>query len=165
MNQNLALVQEGSLHTDFESVLTAVNWCTPSLIGVNMCVSASAAGGIVVLNLVFNTPFGSYAKSFNVNANTCFTWTIPVSISPSAQICVSNLNTSGPNISFTLSVNLCITIPIIGRKCVNFSNNFNIPGFQQPMLRGGNVSSEDLSTLFLLLAHEAGAEGKQCNCH
>lgn len=165
MSQNLALVQNGSVHTDYESVLTAVNWCTPALMGFSVCVNASAAGGMVILQLTLNSPMGSFTKTFNVNTNTCFSWNLPLgAVSPSVEICVANLNI-GANISFALQINLCLNLPFIGRKCAGFSHNFNLPALQQPMLRASNPSQEDLSTLLLLLTHSIADQDKSCNCH
>lgn len=165
MNPNAVLVQNNSVYSDYESALPAVNWCTPSFMGFNICVNASASGGVVTLQLTLNTPFGSYSKTFNFNSNVCFEWGLPIRLGPSVKVCVTNLSTS-PNVSFTLSLELCITLPIIGKKCVKWSHDFRLPFAAQHQLGAANVSAEDMSTLFLLMAHNAGDDaGSQCNCH
>lgn len=165
MSQNLALVTNQSVYTDYESVQASLNWCTPSFMGFSICANASASGGIVTLQLVLNTPFGSYSKTFNFNSNVCFDWNLPIKFGPSVQVCVTNLQTS-PNVSFTLSLALCITLPFIGKKCVKWSHTFNLPFMNEQMQSGENANAEDLTSLYVLLAHSAGeAADASCNCH
>ncbi|WP_118973829.1 hypothetical protein [Taibaiella koreensis] len=164
MNQNLTLAQNGSVHTDYESVLSSVNWCTPNLMGFSLCVNASASGGIVILQLNLQSPFGSYSKTFNINSNACFNWNLPIKLGPSIEICVSNL-TTGPRVSFSLRVGLCLTLPLIGKKCATWSHDFVLPFMNESMLRSEHVSSEDLAALYVLLAHNAAADTPVCNCH
>jgi hypothetical protein len=165
MSQNLALVENQSIHTDFESVQASINWCTPSFMGFSLCVNASASGGIVTLQLVLNSPFGSYSKTFNFNSNVCFDWNLPIKLGPSVQVCITNLQTS-PNTSFTLSLALCITLPIVGKKCVKWTHTFNLPFMAPQLLTAESVKPEDLVTLYTLMAHSASEEAAaSCNCH
>lgn len=164
MNQNLSLVSNGSTYTDYETVLAAINWCTPSFMGFTVCANASASGGIITLALQLNTPFGSYSKTFQINSNTCFSWSLPIKLGPSIDVCVSNLSTS-PNVRFQLRLNVCLTLPIIGKKCAGFDHYFSLPYMEQQNLMGSAPSQEDLTTLLHLLAHNAGNEAQQsCNC-
>lgn len=165
MNSNITFVQNQGTYNDFETVMPSATWCTPSFMGFSICANASASGGMVTLQLTLNTPFGTYSKTFNFNSNVCFEWGLPIRLGPSVEVCITNLNTS-PNVSFTLSLKLCISLPIIGRKCAGWSHTFNLPFASHNALGAANVSSDDLATLCLLLAHSAGEEGKApCNCH
>lgn len=165
MSQNLVLVENQGVYIDYESVQASINWCTPSFMGFSICVDASAAGGIVTLKLTLNSPFGSYTKTFNFNSNVCFDWKLPIKLGPSIEICITNLRTS-PNVSFTLSLALCLTLPIVGKKCVKWTHTFNLPFMSEQLLSAENAKPEDLTTLYVLLAHSAG-EGADapCNCH
>jgi hypothetical protein len=164
MNQNIVLAQNGATYSDYESIVPYMNWCTPSLLGFSICVNASASGGIITLQLTLKTPAGSYSKTFNIDSNKCFTWELPIPFGPSVKICISNLTTS-PRVSFTLSLSLCIKIPIVGTKCATWTHDFVLPFMNETMLRSSNVSSEDLAALVVLLANDASDDQKTCNCH
>lgn len=164
MNPNAVLVQNNAVYTDYESVMPAAPWCTPSFMGFSICANASASGGMVTLQLTLNTPFGSYSKTFNFNSNVCFEWGLPIRLGPSVKVCITNLSTS-PNVRFTLGLELCITLPIIGKKCVKWSHEFVLPFLAQGQLGAASVSAEDLSTLYLLMAHSIGEDKADCNCH
>lgn len=166
MNQNIILAQNNGVYSDYEAVMPNVSWCTPTFLGFGVCVDASASGGVVNLTLTLRTPAGNYSKTFQFNSNVCFDWNLPIPMSPGVGICITNLSTS-PRVSFTLTLKLCVSVPIIGRKCVSWSHNFVLP-FASGQMLGANthVSPDDLAALAQLLAHTLDEKSSgECNCH
>lgn len=167
MNQNIILAQNQGVYSDYESVMPTASWCTPSLLGFSVCVDASASGGVVTLKLTLRTPAGSYSKTFQFNSNVCFDWNLPIPLSPGVGICISDLTTS-PRVSFTLTLKLCISVPIVGRKCISWSHRFELPFASNQMYGAANthISPDDLAALAQLFAHALDEKSSnECNCH
>ena len=117
-------VEVDKTYDGYDSV-AAIEWCSPSFLGFQICISASADNGEVVLTVTLKTPIGNYSKQFSFSADVSFTW------QPIAQakvtLSVTGFTESDGVISFTLGLKPCIDVPILGWKCYSFSNKFNIP--------------------------------------
>ena len=164
----LAEVSDEQVYSGYDS-MALIQFCTPGFFGCKVCISANTVGNYVVLELRASTPFGSYAKSFKITKNVCFTWK-PLGLFK-VEICVKNFAKVGRSFRFTASVKGCLNVPIFGWKCASYSYNFNIPTpFSEShaglMDTNEEIDEKDYSTylaLYALATQEQGAG--ECDCH
>ena len=142
---------------------TPVKWCTPKVLGTNGCLTATADGNKVVLKAELITPFGTFAKSFTIQGNLCFTWH-PIS-RVALTVCIKDFKTQNGEICFTVSVKICVSV--ITQICSpQSSHSFCIPAPQNSMhgMIEGNKFDEGHFIQSLLASHMMGSEGG-CNCN
>ena len=158
MTNKIQLVKDNEVYTGFDDS-SLVSYCTPRFMGFSICVDASASAGIVTITIKLNTPAGSYSKSFSFDSNTCFAWQ-PIPLAK-LEVCIADFDTSSGEISFDLSIKLCVKVPILGWKCISYSHKFTVP------IPGENEYArlEDLSDEHFALAMLLAEKTEQsCNC-
>jgi hypothetical protein len=172
---SLPEIQENQVITGFDSLAPA-QFCTPSFLGCRLCIGANVVSGGVALSVSANTPFGSVSKSFKISGNISFTWN-PFGLFK-VEFKVSNWRKTSSSIRFTISVKVCIKVPILGWKCKSFSNTFSIPIafssaqqalFAAPSGTGDDDDDADIDAQgadykTLLLMHALLEEKGGCNC-
>lgn len=154
---NITLVQNNQVFEGFDSY-AAVDWCTPSVLGVSACISANAAGGIVTIEITLRSPFGIWSKSFSFDSDTCFSWSpIP---KVSIEVCISDFTTGSSDISFTLGGKICVDL-FFTKKCIGLSHTFVVPlPAAELATKANTLSDEGFATALLLAAHD----DSHCNC-
>ena len=151
----LVNVENGALIEGYDN-LAAVQWCTPSFLGCNACVSVSAVKGQVTITIGLNTPFGNVSKSFNFNANVSFTWQ-PIS-KFKITVNITNFNEVNGVFSFDLGLNPCVDVPFLGWKCFSYSHHFVVP----TVLNGIQNDIDDSHFSSILALHAGGALNNSC---
>jgi hypothetical protein len=170
---SLPEIQENQVITGFDAI-APVQFCTPSFLGCRVCIGANIVGGFVTLSISANTPFGGVSKSFKITNNISFTWN-PFGLFK-VEIKVTNFKKTSGKISFTISVKVCIKVPIFGWKCASYSHTFSIPtslsSAQQAIFSAPSAEDDsddapeaqgaDYGTLLLL--HALLEEKGGCSC-
>ncbi len=151
----ITTVKSNTVYEGFD--IQSVRKCTPRVVGFRVCAEITANGdGSVVLRLIAETPFGNFSKSFSFNADIDFEFRpVPRVV---IKVSIRNFKVEKQVISFDLKLQGCITLPIIGEKCVSktFAIRLPLPGLAAKNME--ELSSGDLAMLLLAAQNEA------CNC-
>lgn len=135
---------ENQIITGFDSFIPN-QFCTPSFLGCKLCIGANVIGGFLTLTFQASTPFGGMSKSFKITNNISFTWN-PVGLFK-VEVKITNFRKVGNKFSFSISVKICIKVPILGWKCKTFSHTFSVPTVlpqaQQSLLAASATDDDD----------------------
>lgn len=149
-------VENNAVYQGFDK--RSIKRCTPSVVGFRACAELVANGdGNVTLILTAESPLGNFSKTFSFNSNVDFEFNPIPAIS--IHVSVQKFRTGSDTISFELGLAACITLPLIGKKCIRVKFDIELPVLVASATNYEELSSGDIA-LLLLAARE-----NECHCH
>lgn len=151
----ITTVRSNGVYEGFD--IESIRKCTPKVLGFRICAELTANGdGSVQIKVTAETPIRNFSKTFLFDADVDFTFNpIP---NVSIKISIRNFKVTKQVISFTLKLEGCIELPIIGKRCVERSFDVELPMPGLAARSMDELPSGDLAMLLLAAQKEA------CNC-
>lgn len=156
---DLTTIKAGTVVKGYDT-FTNPGFCSPTFFKCNVCLTPVVTSGKLGLKIAFNTPFGSYDKTFSITGDQSFTWN-PID-RLSVTLTIKNFSQTGSAISFDVSATPCITIPFVGKKCLTVGHHFSVN-----TATGQNLIDEmdDQHFMNLMLIHSSINDTENCHCN
>ncbi len=146
MSNLLTEVEEGELYAGYDSI-SGAHFCTPTFMGCSACAYPNVVDGYAALVVSFNSPVGSFSKTFKLTNNVNFDWE-PFSRFK-LQITVTNFSKSGNITSFDAGFKIGINVPVLGWKYASYQNHFFIRGL---VANASDIDDNQFSSMLALHA-------------